>query len=394
MKPRIHVGLMVAYSPAADTNALHAFAERLMEDVREEISDATGAIWEFHIEDPTQLENDNARRPSDFLDEASLRMAEGPFDIVVVITDVSLASRRRNVVAGLVSPVGRMAVISTRKLLVTPRGKPVRTLESEAVRWNVASLLLHLMGHILGVGHARDRGDVMAPYAFDEDLDTLRRYGERTREKLQRTSRRIPDTTLTCGNAIQMIGFHLLSVMRHPGHTLLPVIRNRAPLLPLALPGLATAAVAPMFILVFTAEIWDVGLNMPDRVAGLYALVSILAATWYLTSVQNLFFPRNEKRVVTEHIAIVNSAILLTMLLAMIGLFVMVGLLTIWIEIYVFPPRLIQEWPTLEDPEVTLWDKIRLAIFISTVGVTTGALAGGLESRTVIRHLALFLDEP
>ena len=51
-------------------------------------------------------------------------------------------------------------------------------------------------------------------------------------------------------------------------------------------------------------------------------------------------------------------------------------------------------WPTLEDPLVDTWDKVRLAAFISTVGVLTGALAGGLESRTVIRHLALFLDEP
>ena len=28
------------------------------------------------------------------------------------------------------------------------------------------------------------------------------------------------------------------------------------------------------------------------------------------------------------------------------------------------------------------------------VGILTGALAGGLESRMIIRHLALFSDEP
>jgi hypothetical protein len=47
-------------------------------------------------------------------------------------------------------------------------------------------------------------------------------------------------------------------------------------------------------------------------------------------------------------------------------------------------------WPTLSKPEILLEDKIRIAVFISTVGVTTGALAGGLESRTIIQHLALF----
>lgn len=392
MKPHIHAAFMIAHSPASDLEPLNAFCERLIEDVQEEIDDAADARWDFHIEDPTQLDNDNARRPSDFLDDATLRMAEGPFDLVIVVTDVPLSSRKRNVVAGLVTPVGRVAVISTRKLLVTPRGKAVRTLEDPSVRWNAAVLCLHLLGHLLGLHHARD--EIMAPFDFREDRQTLPRFGDEARKRLRRYAPRIPDTTLTCGNFLQMIGYHLLSILRHPGHTLLPLWRNRAPLLPLALPSLATAAVAPTFILVFTAEIWDVGLNMPNPVVWAYAITSILAATWYLTSVQNLFYPREEKRVITEHMAIVNSAILLTIFFAMIGLFAMVGLLTLMIELYIFPPDLMRTWPTLEDPDVNLWDKLRLAAFISTVGVTTGALAGGLESRTVIRHLALFLDEP
>jgi len=32
--------------------------------------------------------------------------------------------------------------------------------------------------------------------------------------------------------------------------------------------------------------------------------------------------------------------------------------------------------------------------FISTIGVLSGALAGGLEDRTVLSHLALFADRP
>jgi hypothetical protein len=63
------------------------------------------------------------------------------------------------------------------------------------------------------------------------------------------------------------------------------------------------------------------------------------------------------------------------------------------IELYIFPPDLVQTWPTLNQPDVNFTDKLRLAAFISTIGVTTGALAGGFESRTVIQHLALFEDE-
>lgn len=65
------------------------------------------------------------------------------------------------------------------------------------------------------------------------------------------------------------------------------------------------------------------------------------------------------------------------------------------IEVYIFPARLMKTWSTLLDLPFIHWtDKLRLAAFISTIGVTTGALAGGLDSRTVIQHLALFQDQP
>jgi hypothetical protein len=159
------------------------------------------------------------------------------------------------------------------------------------------------------------------------------------------------------------------------------------------MPGLATAAVAPTLLLVFTAEIWDAGLSMAPGVLWAYALGSIVAATLYLLLVQHLFFPAQEKRVITEHLAIVNVSIFLTVLLAMLGLFLMVTALMLILIVCVFPPGLIATWPTLGHPAVALSDKLRLAAFISTLGVTTGALAGGLESRTVIRNMAFFLEE-
>ena len=140
----------------------------------------------------------------------------------------------------------------------------------------------------------------------------------------------------------------------------------------------------------FTAEIWDVDLNLRNDVTWVAATVAILGATWYLLSVQQLFFPHEERRVIPDRLAIVNLVIFFTMLLAMIGLFLMINVLMLVIEIFVFPQGLIATWPTLEDPHVTLGDKFRLASFISTIGVLSGALGGGLESRDVIRHLALF----
>jgi len=392
-EPEMNVAVLVAAGPAGDAEALRDFAERIAADVRAEIEEATRLRWVFHRTEPRSLESDAPRRPSDFLDDASQRMSEGPYDLAIVVTDVALVSRRRRTVAGLISSTCRVAVVSTRKLTATPRGQPPRRLDAEPVRWNAGALLLHLLGHIGGVGHAdRRESDVMAPFEFRESRSAVPRFSARERKRLAEDGERMPERELHGGGAVASLVFHVLMAVRHPAEVVRPLLRNWAPLLPLSLPGLATAAVAPSFLLVFTAEIWDVGLGMSNGIAALYAAISVLAASFYLARVQSLFLPRKEKRVLTEHLAVANSVIFLSILLACIGLFVLVGALMLLIEVFIFPQDLIQTWPTLADPEVSFADKLRLAAFISTIGVTTGALAGGLESRTVIQHLALFED--
>lgn len=390
----VNVGIVIAYSPVANLDDLRNFARQITEDVTEELVDTTGKKWRFHIEEPSGLRDDNPRGPSDFLDEASLRMVEGPFDIVLVITDVALYSRPRAVVAGLASPVSRIMVVSTRKFLVTPRGEPMRTLDAESVRWNAAVLLLHLIGHLLGLNHNPKDGFVMSDFFFDASRREIPRFEIDERRQLKRLVKDAPETELIGGGAVRTLMFHLASAARNFGLIAAALWRNRAPLLPLSLPSLATAAVAPTFILIFTAEIWDVGLGMTETVTWVFCVLSILAAVLYLTNVHNLFYPRKEKRVITEHMAVVNVVIFLTIFFGILGLFVMVGMLMLFIELYIFPPQLMNTWTTLEHPAITFWDKIQLAVFISTVGVLTGALAGGLENRAVIRHLALFMDEP
>lgn len=387
-----NVGVFVAASPAADVQAHRAFAERMAADAEPELEAATGRPWTFHMLDPTQLKDDEARLASDLMDEASLRMVEGPYDLVVVVTDVGVGSRDQSLVSGLASEVGHVCVVSTRKLRMAPRGKPTRDLTSDAVRYNAAGLLLHLTGHVLGLRHQRN-GPVMQPFAFDEEMDAVPAFGDRARNTLSDRDLSAPDDVFE-GGPVEGFLFHVKSALKNPEEAVGTVVGSRAPLLPLALPALSTAALVPVFILVFTAEIWDVGLNMPNTTAWAFAVGALLLSTWYITGVQNLFYPRQERSTLTEHMAVVNSSIVLTMALAMVGLFVMLGLVSLFIELYVFPPGLMQTWPTLGDATVTFQDKLRLAAFMSTVGVLTGALAGGIESRTVVQHLALFREDP
>jgi predicted Zn-dependent protease len=393
----IHVAILPAPSPDMRADELGAFARRLGEDVTPALEEATGLRWVFHIGEMTRLSADDPRRPSDFLDTASLRMVEGPYDAVVVVTDVALVSQRQRVVPGLVSAVGRVLIVSMSKFRVAPRGEPFLPLDAEAVRWNAATLLLHLLGHALGLDHRSERADtVMAPFAIDPARRNLPTFSDRSRKRLRRLATEFPEREDLDEGTLSELVFHLASAARHPRKVLAPVWRSRAPLLPLYLPRLTTAAVAPAFILVFTAEIWDAGFHMTDRGVWLFALLSILASTVYLSMAQNLFLPHKEKRYHTEHLAVVNVAILLVVLFAVVGLFFMLVLLMLAIQVFIFPPDLVREWPSLElgSALITIVDQVRIAALISTIGVLTGTLAGGLESRDMIRHLALFQEEP
>ncbi|MFC7139616.1 hypothetical protein ACFQMA_07160 [Halosimplex aquaticum] len=389
----VDVGLLVATSPGTDTERMSAFAARLAGDAADELEAATEAGWRFHAEEPESLADADARRPSQFLDEAALRMVEGPYDLVAVVTDVPLLSRNHRRVAGLASPLSRVAVVSTYRLRVSGRDRPRRPLDSAAVRWNGATALLHQIGHVLGAGHD-PAGGVMAPYEFDPDRASVPEFAADVSQYLERIATTIPEEEVESRSVPWLVWFHLLSAARNGRQLLRALATSRAPLLPLSLPKLSTAAVAPTLILVFSAETWDVGLNLDNATTVLFAVVSVLLAAAYVVFSLNLNVPRKRRGVVTEHVALLNVAILCILVAGMVGLFSLVGGIMLVIEFVVFPPNLMTNWPSLEDPVVTVVDLVRIGAFIATIGVLSGALAGGLEDRTILRHLALFRARP
>ncbi|HEY0036842.1 MAG TPA: hypothetical protein VGB66_09155 [Longimicrobium sp.] len=386
------MGVLISRTATVDADALTAFTARVTADAAAALEAGTSVRWNFHPVTPDQMQDDAPRRPGEFLEEASLRMIEGPFDILLVVTDAAVSSRANRVVPGLASRVARVAILSTRKLLAAPRDRPRRTLEDDAVRWNASTLVVHMAGHLMGLRHGGG-DEVMAPFAFDERRGSVPPFRVPP-ARLQARALNLREREHRGANLFSHIGFHLECAALHPGLIAMTLLRNRAPLLPLRLPSLATAAVAPSFVLLFTAEIWDAGLNLRTPAAVGFAIAAILAATWYLILFQALFFPHRERRLVTEHLAVVNVTLFLTILLAVVGLFAMLSMLILTVVILVVPPGLASTWPTLDPGAVTLADRARVAAFISSIGVVTGALAGGLDSRVVIRHLALFPLDP
>ena len=384
------VGIIIAQSQSAPHDALIALATQVIHHASAELRRASERDWQFHFTEPLHLASNKRRHAGDFLGEASLRLVEGSFDLIVILTDVALISRRDRIVFGLASPLARTVVLSTHRLREADGGERV-ALDAPSVAYNAAALLLHLVGQVLGAKTRRPTEGAMAPFEVEQGRASIPQFQE------PRDIRRLTSSFLAREHVVSGLmddlWLHVRSAIRHPRLVLRALSRNKAPLLPIKMPALATAAVAPVFVLVFSAEFWDAGLGMTQQTAWIYAGVSILLATLFLCFAQRLFLPRKESHIVPEHLAVAKVVIFLSVLLAVLGSFVMVALLALAIELWVFPSDLISTWPTLGNQQVGFIDLLKIAVFISTVGVTTGALAGGLQRREVLRHMALFQTE-
>ena len=388
--PSLRAALLVVHSPTAKPEPLQRLAERIVKAADAEIEAATGVHWEFVTPLPRALEESKTHSVADFLSKAMTTMAEGLMDMVIVLTDVPISGQDKTLVYGSHSRTARVAVMSTHRLLQAGDGDADRKATDADVVRNATALFLHLVGHLVGLVHQWRAGDVMASFRYDAQRGEPR-FTDDQRRRLKKKARKLPDQKVEAAGPLMSFIFHGVSAMRNLGEVLLPVARGRAFKIPLAMTSMLTAALIPVIVLVFTAEIWDVALHLSWQTAILFAVATVVLGSLYLTVVQDLFFPRKERETLTEHAAVVNVVVWLCMLEALVGLFVVIFAFVWGIERYVFPPALMQRWTDL-DHAATLLDRVKLAVFVSTLGTLTAALGGGLDRQTVARHLALFSD--
>jgi hypothetical protein len=380
----VEVGVMIASTPG-EGGELETFARQLARDVEGPLADASGREWSFHTGEVTKLDSDARKSGADFVAEASLRLAEGAFDLMVVITDAPLLSGKEQIVSGVASPLTRICVLSTRQLRKPGRG-PDLPVGSARVRRNSATLLLNLVGRILGAGE--EKAGAMARFRNEPERKRVEPYVPP--ERIRALADRFIEPAYHVTGPLSTVWAHVRSIFFDPAMLMRALVRNRALLLPLRLSGLAAAAVATAFVLVFTAEIWDTGLHMANRTAELFSLVTVAASTIYLSFALKLFLPRKDTTRLPRHLALANVVIFMTILFGLLGLYVMVILVNLGLEILVVPHQLAHTLPTLPVKHANFGDKLRMAGFVSGAGVMTGALAGGLQGRDVLRQLALF----
>ncbi len=388
----IHIGVLPVFAPTSEQEKLKELIKEVADQVCDYLEQTLQVPWVSHLEAPHFVKDDDPRFASDYIDVSHHRMVEGPYDVLIIATDIPLLTRVRKRVPGLASPISRLLVITTRPYVLSPRGIETRSLDSPAVKTATYNLLLHLIGHLFKLSPTTKQQTVMNS-ASVRDMDHKRTFSKEYLQVMKRKIDTFPNRKEAKPGRWEALKFYLRSSYEHREDIFDTLKRSHALRIPLSLSRLTTAAMAPTLILLFSAEIWDVAFYLKDTTVWVAAVISVLISAWYLIRSLHLQFPRRENAPLSEHAAVVNVTTFITLTLAMCGLFLLLFLSMLVLEYFIFPEDLMREWPSLDNPTVNIFDQIRLAAFISILGVVTGALAGGLESRTVIREFALFREK-
>ena len=76
------------------------------------------------------------------------------------------------------------------------------------------------------------------------------------------------------------------------------------------------------------------------------------------------------------------------------GLFIVVALMIMLIEAWLFPPEMINSWFESFELKETWLDHLRIAVVVATLSTLTGALGSGFHGREIIRAVSFFLHRP
>lgn len=341
----------------------------------------------FAFEGPHLTPDAGAYAPLDFLRIGLGEKIERGVHFLLIVTEVDLAASTLSFALALPSQITNVGVISTKRLDPEFWGEepdPGRT------TGRLAALMLHTLGHLLNLPHHPEETNVMFDMHSVEDLDRMHVVtpGQRNQivqnlpvEARERVSR----------EGKGRWGFILRALVLNARGIGAAVMRANPFRLLTRLPTMLTAALSVVIVLFFSPEMWDVASTVDLYQLVLFALLTVLGATFALYRTFAFGAVLGRDRLLSESAVVTEAATILSLFLTVALLYALfVGALYAGI-VTIFPRKLMETWPTV-DPAVRTLDHLKLSLFIGGLGVLAGSLGGRADSRDLVRGV-LFVDE-
>ncbi|WP_457630593.1 hypothetical protein [Oceanithermus sp.] len=372
-KPPVVLGWLLG-ADLRDPDLLAAYAaarERLLAYLQETLPEFS---WRLEADERRIYHPRGALDPVDLLELGVAEKLHRHWDYVLVLVPNELLPRHAPSALGVPSSALEAAVLSSSRL-----GSGEELVE------RLVALALHLLGHLWGLDHAPagpmrpvddPAGLRVEPWPEDQLAQLRQQLAEAAAARLEEQRARWGAPA-----------FYWRTFLKDP-RGILEAIWGYSPwMMPVYLGRLTAAAAVSVVYFLLTADAWALGAHLSWRAVWALAALSILSATAFIFSGQDL------GRLGREHAWREQLARTRLVLLGTLGL----GMVSLWLALlllsclgaWTLPRPLLQSWMGLAPDAGHL---LRYAVFTATVGVLGAALGGNLEEEREIKA-ELFFDE-
>lgn len=343
-------------------------------------------VQSFPFAGPSLIPDENGYRALDFVQIGINEKTERKLAFLLIITDVEIAAASMSYLLALPSQLTNVAVISTRRLIAYGEDK---LLQEELRTERLTTLMLHCFGRLLNLNYVKEPSNYLARVQVPGDLDTMRHF---TEAQHQHMVENLPQEA----NDRYSEGSKLAFIIRYTIGNLPRIFRGAARANPLRiatkLPTMIATALSVIIVLIFGGETWDFAASVSYGQLAVFVVASFLAATFVLYRAFSFRLISTRRGQTSESSVVTAAATYLALVLALICQFLMFGVLMYGVVVFVFPDPLMSTWTSDKDG-ASFAAHMRLAAFLSAVGILSGSLGGSADSRSVVRNVLFAVDE-
>lgn len=341
--------------------------------------------WSLPLSDREERLDAPRVRPTQLVDLGTFERDTKRWDFVFVVTGAELTGLDRRFALGATSRCMSVGVASTLRL--DPAES--RQIPSDDVRRRkMADRLVFLFARCFAVLNGLEPSELgLGPgtVADVEDLDRPVALGEAGRAALDERLERVADPRVEeAERPRSRIGFYWRAVRADPG-AIPSMLRWARPwLFPFRLSRMSAAALSVLFILLMTAEAWELGVSRDAAQAVGLAAVALAGTTGLVLSRQGIL-ARGQPQL-TEQTALSNLATALAMGLGLFSTFFFLVGTAFLASSLVFSGPVTAGWAQSEG--LSVGQRVVFSIFVAAVGIIAGALGASFEEAEDFLHIA------
>ncbi len=389
--PLIEIGWMILGDLGDDEETVLEVRDAVLADLQRTFPEFS---WQMPVTRHPQFEVAFRESPIRLLDFAVTERDIRRWDFGIVVTAADLISHWKPFAFAAFSTSLGLSVISTSRIdPENSSGPGCNSAHGTTCRGRIRSLVLHSLGHLIGLDHVDDRTNCMYDFESATDLDAAHHWSSEQIVQAREALREVADLRLEERSDLTNAGrvrFYLRSAWTNRREILQAISQGEPWLFPLRLSRLATAAISAQVVLMISAESWELGMSLQLPTAIVFALFCLLLTSVYVVRQQRVLV-RRERTGNREQTAITNvSAMVIIsggLLTTLLGLF----LVTLAGCLLLFPRSVVVSWAG-SVTQIGWPQYAALALSIATVGLVIGALGASFEDQNYFRHMT-FVDE-